>query len=405
MRQPFDTDNLIRVSPSATPAGAVNASADPEFNALAIAPIPPVLGTDVDISRQFYRSAVSQLRMPPLPSQAKPAAGAVAQSSSILITQVVSPGSGGSGTAGILLSVNNATSPIQNALNLTGPGVVYGPGKGEVQISGNYQSIQQNGVTRPFELILNFLPPITVTDNPGNGSTDIAVPVFVGSGASHAIGLVPDPGVSAGITRFVCEDGTFRIPPGTGGAAEYQTVQTAGTPVTQQPVLNFLSPFIVTNNGGNTSTDIAITLTPVIQVLTTSFLTSGDLSVSANTLTKIADLTQILTMPASGGPFRVRYSYSVNWHNVANGPSPVDTYVTDGILIYPSVITSPSSGGPNYWNNTQSFTTTGTYANGATVTFDVYVIGASTMTFTVKQNSIITSNPSTYLETEIVSSS
>lgn len=33
---------------------------------------------------------------------------------------------------------------------------------------------------------------------------------FVASGSSHAAGLVPDPGASAGTTKFLCEDGTFK---------------------------------------------------------------------------------------------------------------------------------------------------------------------------------------------------
>jgi hypothetical protein len=37
---------------------------------------------------------------------------------------------------------------------------------------------------------------------------------FVASGASHAIGAVPDPGASAGITRYLREDATWAAPPG-----------------------------------------------------------------------------------------------------------------------------------------------------------------------------------------------
>ena len=42
---------------------------------------------------------------------------------------------------------------------------------------------------------------------------------FVASGASHARGAVPDPGAAAGTTKFLREDATFAVPPGTGGAA------------------------------------------------------------------------------------------------------------------------------------------------------------------------------------------
>jgi lysophospholipase L1-like esterase len=44
-----------------------------------------------------------------------------------------------------------------------------------------------------------------------------SLPVFVGSGAGHAIGAVPDPGPTAGTTRFLREDGTWIA--GGGGSA------------------------------------------------------------------------------------------------------------------------------------------------------------------------------------------
>jgi len=43
------------------------------------------------------------------------------------------------------------------------------------------------------------------------------VPPFVASGTSHAPGLVPDPGSTAGSTRYLREDGTWNTPSGGGG--------------------------------------------------------------------------------------------------------------------------------------------------------------------------------------------
>lgn len=42
--------------------------------------------------------------------------------------------------------------------------------------------------------------------------------MFGASGASHSTGLVPDPGASAGTTRYLREDATFDVPPGGSGA-------------------------------------------------------------------------------------------------------------------------------------------------------------------------------------------
>ena len=45
------------------------------------------------------------------------------------------------------------------------------------------------------------------------------VPVFIGSGGTHAPGAVPDPGASAGSTRYLREDATWFVPPGGGGGS------------------------------------------------------------------------------------------------------------------------------------------------------------------------------------------
>jgi hypothetical protein len=45
--------------------------------------------------------------------------------------------------------------------------------------------------------------------------------VFVASGAGHASGLVPDPGATAGTTKFLREDATFAVPAGGGGGSVF----------------------------------------------------------------------------------------------------------------------------------------------------------------------------------------
>jgi hypothetical protein len=57
----------------------------------------------------------------------------------------------------------------------------------------------------------------------GDLSADItlAISVFGASGGSHATGAVPDPGSSAGATRFLCENATFSTP--SGGSAALTT--------------------------------------------------------------------------------------------------------------------------------------------------------------------------------------
>lgn len=378
------TSNFTRAT-TQPPEGRYEPISTPGFNSLPSAPdpqspflysqtqlavAPPQLSTAPDQLGNWRRRGISQTRIFALPVATSTSTGAVAASQS-------------------QTTIESISSSVTN--NILG--------------SAFYQTVEQAGVAQPQEKVLNFLSPIITTDNSGNSSTDIEVPVFGPSGAGHKPGLVTDPGAGAGTTHFLCEDGSWQIPPGTGGAANYQTVQSAGVSAPVEPILNFLSPFVVTDNPGNTSTDISISV-PVIQLLTTTLM-SGNLNISANTLTNISDLNQSLTMPATGGPFRVEFTYTINWTNTANGPNPVDTYVTDGTNTFPAFETSPSSGGTNFFSNTQTFTTTVTYANGAIVPFRVYIIGGSTMTFRVLKLTDVLSGlgvPGTYLQTKIVTS-
>lgn len=58
---------------------------------------------------------------------------------------------------------------------------------------------------------------------------DALVP-FSPSGTNHSQGLVPDPGNTAGITKFLREDGTWSVPEGGGGSASAYTPTLASAP-------------------------------------------------------------------------------------------------------------------------------------------------------------------------------
>lgn len=45
------------------------------------------------------------------------------------------------------------------------------------------------------------------------------LPLFGASGAAHAAGAVPDPGATAGATRYLCENGTWAVPAGGGSGS------------------------------------------------------------------------------------------------------------------------------------------------------------------------------------------
>lgn len=416
----------------------LNASADPEFNSLAIAPIPPILGTDTDAARQFYRTGVSQLRMPPLPTQAKPAAGASAQSQ-IIVNQIVGGGTGGTGGTTTSFQVNNVINPIQNILNITGPGVSYGPGKGQVSIFASYQTVEAAGVAKPVETILNFLSPFTATDNPGNGSTDIGisfaslsyqvvqqvgtskpaeprlnflapitatdnpgntstdinVPAMVGdSGSGGVKGLVPaPPSGSFASGEFLTAGGTWAIPPGTGGAAFYQTVQQAGSSKPQEARLNFLSPFVVTDNPGNTSSDISINI-PGITAFTNKDLGST-VGISASTQTFIDSIPVLF--PSTGGPYYVRVSY---YYSKSGGVDFVG-WAADISLIHKFAGCQGTTS-----NNKSAISASGlspvTYAAGTSQIFSVYIVDSGSCTIETSTFNLSPAGVPCYMQVEII---
>jgi len=72
------------------------------------------------------------------------------------------------------------------------------------------------------------------------------IPVFGASGASHSKGGVPDPGASAGTSRFLCEDGTWTAPAGAGTVTSVAVDATAvtelsvsGSPITGSGTFTF----------------------------------------------------------------------------------------------------------------------------------------------------------------------
>lgn len=111
--------------------------------------------------------------------------------------------------------LGQATSPVAFAAPGTSGWVLMsnGPSADPSFQALQYQTIQQAGTPKTQRGVLNFLAPITATDNAGNNSTDIAVPVMVGdSGSGGVKGLVPAPGSGdAAANKFLKADGTWAV--------------------------------------------------------------------------------------------------------------------------------------------------------------------------------------------------
>lgn len=105
---------------------------------------------------------------------------------------------------------------------------------------------------------------------------------FGPSGSNHSVGLVPDPGSSAGSTRYVCEDGTWSVPGGGGGAGTVTSVgmtvpsilSVSGSPVTTAGTLAVTLATETANTvlAGPTSGGAA---TPTFRSLVAADMTAG----------------------------------------------------------------------------------------------------------------------------------
>ena len=97
----------------------------------------------------------------------------------------------------------------------------------------------------------------TVNATTLNGAVSASqLPVFGGSGSGHAQGAVPDPGASAGSTRFLREDGTWSAPGTSGSGGLSSGVGSSATPIAGALAdYNFLQATgtTVTDNSGNSN--------------------------------------------------------------------------------------------------------------------------------------------------------
>lgn len=84
-------------------------------------------------------------------------------------------------------------------------------------------------------------------------ASSVAIRTMTASGGGHQSGFVPDPGASSGTTKFLREDATFAVPPGTGLTQAYQTVQDEGSSLTQESTLNFVGGPVVADDSSSTT--------------------------------------------------------------------------------------------------------------------------------------------------------
>lgn len=175
---------------------------------------------------------------------------------------------------GPALQTNGVNNSIQTLLNLQpGPGIsITNPSGGDVYITntGTAPNFQTGGVNNSNQTLLNFtVTPSTgiVLTNPSGGIENAAGVVFGASGSSHAQGMVPDPGATAGTTHYLREDGTWAVLP-QGSASQIGVLQcgtgttcasgviSAGPSISNTGLIadysfNAASGTVLTDNSGN----------------------------------------------------------------------------------------------------------------------------------------------------------
>ncbi|KWI36362.1 hypothetical protein WM04_06915 [Burkholderia ubonensis] len=114
------------------------------------------------------------------------------------------------------------------------------------------------------------------------------LPVFVASGSSHAAGAVPDPGSTAGSTKFLREDATWAVPPGSGGG---------GGTVTDVAASGGIETTLASNADITSSGGVRANLLPTVVTSAHTFVT-GDRGAAIITNASGA-VTQ--TLPAATG--------------------------------------------------------------------------------------------------------
>ena len=234
--------------------------------------LPQNLGLQPDLVNTSYGGSIPATRLFPLPPSGTPGVNAAIGST---ITKVIEQGTSNSGGSVVTFETNGMVNADQTVLNLkNGSNItMVSDNAGGVTISattaGNSVDVNGSPIAGTAANLNNTTPAATgsatnvhfqADSNTPTTNVSAYLPLMIGdSGSGGVAGAVPAPTPGSGVVvDYLDATGHWSQPPGTGGVANYQTVQSNGVSKPTEAKLNFLTPFIATDNPGNTSTDISI---------------------------------------------------------------------------------------------------------------------------------------------------
>lgn len=253
-----------------------------------------------------------------------------------------------------------------------------------------------------------------------NGAT-FAAPGPIGGGTPSTAAFtsisVTSSTVVANLNASLLNGATFAAPGPIGGGtpstAVFTTLQIAsGTPSTAisgntATLANAASDVHSAAAGTRACTDGSGNLTTtgcpsgIIQSVNAVTM-SGDQSYTTGSSATVTGLSQSVTMPASGGPFRALVCYGIYWTTGASATS-VNVWVTDGSVTFASTEAGAGTSPVPYGGNSTCGMSTATgYANGASPTFTVKI--NANQNLTVRQSGTNSGGPSSWMTVSVLPS-
>jgi hypothetical protein len=150
----------------------------------------------------------------PLNSSVATGTGPLIVASTTQVTNLNAQLHGGLAAPGsAILGLTDSQAPTNKTINVGSNSIVQTTPSAGKYLRDNGTSFQPSSVAAAGAGGCSGVQfPQTLNDNATPSC--VTPPTFVASGGSHAVGYVPDPGGSAGTTRFLREDATFAVPAG-----------------------------------------------------------------------------------------------------------------------------------------------------------------------------------------------